>query len=766
MTRLLWRKRLAPALAGTSGPARLARFSRLSRLSRLSILVLLAAPAGLALLGCSTERNNNLPSIVLISIDTLRSDHLPVYGYSEVETPAIDALRGDGILFEHAYSHAPTTLPAHASMLTGLLPPEHGVRGNGGYRLEATGLPYLPSLLKARGYSTGAALSSFVMRRETGFDTDFDLYEDGSDASTDSAGPAELSGRDSGDRQAARSTRLQRAGSKTLEASLPWLRSRDDGPFFFFLHLYEPHTPYSAPEPFASRYASAYDGEIAAADAVVGDLIRELRKNGRYDNTAVILTSDHGEGLGDHGEDEHGIFLYRESIQVPLIVKLPAGRDAGQSVASPVQLVDILPTVLDLVGAEAPPELPGVSLVSGLDDPSNPRQIYSETYFPRFFFGWSELTSIVEGSLQYIESPEPELYDLATDFYQRNDLVHEQTDTARRLRSQLAQIDSKLAAPVDTNIETWRKMAALGYVGHGQLRVDKVLPAPRSQVHLLAIMKEGFRNALDGDHLSAVDALESVVDENPFALAAWEQLARSNELIGRTQEAIRAYSQALELSDNAPHLLLALAQTNARAGDYGRARELADRAHSWDPGLAEQVLTRVALANKDLEAAEQHAQASLAAEPANSAVLFMLAQIQLQRSAFDEALETVKKTERVADGPMPKLELLRANILASAGRLEEAEQALHRELEAFPEGTLAYSRLAILLARRGRTQEAIDTLQRLVEHRSDPIGYAAAVRTLVRLGDPRSAQGLLAQAIGKFPNSPELAALRQSEILR
>jgi len=721
--------------------------------------------------GCAADGTEDLstPSIILISIDTLRSDHLPAYGYQGVETPGIDALRRDGVLFERAYSHSPTTLPSHSSMLTGLLPPEHGVRGNSGYRLDGEAMPYLPKLLAERGYATGAAVSSFVMRHETGLAIGFDFYEDRIGPQTGErlaeAAPADPDSieRRRAWRMAERERDFQRRGADTLAAGLPWLRAQAEQPFFFFfLHLYDTHSPHLPPEPFASRYALAYDGEIAVVDRVVSDLISELKAMGRYTDAMVILTSDHGEGLGDHGEDGHGIFLYRESLQVPMLLKLPGNRWAGKSVATPVQLVDLVPTVLELLGGKKEEGQPGTSLIQLIEAPPETRQIYSETYFPRFFFGWSELASLIEGSLQYIESPEPELYDLEADAAQQINLVRERIDATRRLRQELARRDRKMVKPRDTDIETWKKLASLGYVGHGRLWVEESLVAPQSQVHLLELMGQGFRSALDGDDLAAVETLERVVEENPFAVVTWEQLGRSLLRLGRLEESHQAYLKALELTDGAPHLLLAVARSSARLGDYDRARTLAIEARPWDEAGALQILGEVALAGGQVDEAEQHLQGSLATRPDNVDVLFMLAQVQLRRGSFEEALTTTGQIGDIAEEPYPKLGLLRGNILASAGRMDEAEQALKREIELFPQGTLAYSRLALFLARQGRPQEAVAVVRQLVETRGDAKGYAVAAQTLEALGDPHSARALLHEASRLFPDNMELADLRQA----
>ena len=361
---------------------------RLGTTGSLLVLVTIACPGG------RVEIVHPNAPVILISIDTLRSDRLPAYGFNGVATPHLDAFRRDAVLFERAYAHYPLTLPSHASILTGLLPTEHGVRDNVGYRLDAEAHPYLPRLLRDRGYTTGAAVSAFEHAgRHSGLASDFDFYDDAIESGT--AGT--LGG-------------VQRSGSETSAAAREWLTNAQatGKPVFFFLHLYEPHTPYDPPEPFRSRYPDRYLGEVAATDEIVGQFLADLKARGLYDDSLILVFSDHVEGLGDHGEAEHGILVYREALQVPLLVKLPGGARAGETVGWPVQLVDVAPTVLATVGAPVPAGLPGRSLL-GPDDPGE-RSLYAETYYPRLHYGWSELHSLIAGDDHLISGPDPELY--------------------------------------------------------------------------------------------------------------------------------------------------------------------------------------------------------------------------------------------------------------------------------------------------------------------------------------------------------------------
>ncbi|MGZ6970779.1 MAG: sulfatase, partial [Thermoanaerobaculia bacterium] len=402
-------------------------------LPALSLLLVLAACAktgektGAKAADASRSRG---ASVVLVSIDTLRSDHLPLYGARGLETPTLDGIAADGIVFERAYSPCPLTLPAHASILTGLDPATHGVRNNVGYTLDAARHPTLATLLKARGYRTGGAVSAFVLRGATGLASSFDFYDDLIDAPADASAAGAV----------------QRAGPETMRRALAWLDGLAAGPFFLFVHLYEPHTPYDPPEPFRSRSASAYDGEIAFADSIVGTLVADLRRLGLYDGTLLVVLSDHGEGLGDHGEQEHGILLYREALQVPLIVKLPGSHRRGTRVAEPVGLVDVLPTLAGELGLAPPPGLPGIDLFAGGSPRAAERRIFSETMYPRIHLGWSELRSLFGARHHFVEGVRAELYDAISDPGETRDLIASSGEAARDFKRGLNRIEAPYTA--------------------------------------------------------------------------------------------------------------------------------------------------------------------------------------------------------------------------------------------------------------------------------------------------------------------------------
>jgi arylsulfatase A-like enzyme/Flp pilus assembly protein TadD len=709
-------------------------------------LLLAAALSATACVGCRDKAANlgptaadARPPLVLISIDTLRWDHVPAYGYRGVETPAIDSLRRDGILFETAYSHVPLTLPSHASMLTGLLPTEHGVRVNMGYAL-ADRHPFLPQLLREHGYATGAAVSSFVLRGTTGMERGFDLYEDGIDYSSGHG----LAG-------------SQRSGGETLERSLAWLSSAAARPFFFFLHLYEPHAPYDPPEPYASRYPLAYDGEIAAADRVVGDLLAELKRLGVYERAAILLTSDHGDALGDHGEQGHGMFLYRSTVQVPLILKLPERRSAGSSVATPAQLADVAPTLLELAGVPARPEMTGRSLLQLAGQPAAARPSYAETYYTRLYFGWSELRAILDGRYAYVDSSEPELYDLTADPGQERNVLGAARQQAAALRAVLAGLPPNFDEPGAFDLESRQKLESLGYVGGARSRYRGALPPPRSQLHTLAMIDRAMAAFAAKRYGKAAEEYRLVVAENPHAIRAWEQLAICLERMGRLSEALAAYREALARSGNEPHLAVATAEILLALGQLAEARQHAELALGWDQAAAREVLARVALAAGDPGEALRQGEAGLAVRR-DAPLLVAVARAERQQGNLARALELAREAERLG-GRTRGLHLLLGDLLARSGDPAGAEAAFQRESELFPQDHLAPSNLAALYVATGRRDEALAVLREMVERNPAPSIYLAAARALRALGEEGEARGILAEARRRFPRHPDFQGI-------
>src|SRR5216684_3659386 len=349
------------------------------------------------------------PDVFLITIDTLRADHVGCYGYKQVETPALDALAADGVRFTQAFTHSPITNTSHITILTGLLPSVHGVT-DFGVPLSSQHVT-AAELLKKHGYQTAAFIGAVILDSNTlapGLDRGFDFY-DNFPAKTETK---------------KRWGRVERRGMEVVAHAETWFEKHRTGPHFVWVHLYDPHDPYEPPPPFSEKYKDhLYDGEIAYADSAVARWIAFLKKAGVYGNAIIIVTGDHGEGLGEHGEETHGLFLYDSTLHIPLIVKLPS-KDAGTVhrgtvIDSEVRTTDILPTILSTAKVAAPPEVNGESLLLLIEKknseqtPSN-RALFGETDYP-LRWGWAPLRALRTSDAKLIEAPKPELYDLRSD---------------------------------------------------------------------------------------------------------------------------------------------------------------------------------------------------------------------------------------------------------------------------------------------------------------------------------------------------------------
>lgn len=704
-----------------------------------------------ALLGCGEKkaiRGGGSPEtpVILISIDTLRSDHLPAYGYDKIETPHLDAFRADAILFERAYSHIPLTLPAHTSMFTGKLPADNGVRDNVGYRLGDEHLT-IAEVLKENGYRTGAAISAFVLRDELGVAQGFDDYDDDVEA----IGRTQVIGR------------IQREGGESVEIAKRWIAENRDRPFFYFLHLYDPHTPYEPPAAFGTPYDVPYDNEIAYVDQVLGDLFADLKRQGVYDEAMIIVLSDHGEGLWEHGEEEHGVFLYREAIQIPMIVKLPGSQGAGRSVETPVQLIDVFPTIA--AQTAAPIDLtsyPGASLVDLAENPpAEPRMIYSESYYGKFHFGWSDLHSLIDGEHHYIKAPRPELYDLSRDFGETKNVLDENRRVFFAMSEAIEPLVREAEAPAPVDPEEAAKLAALGYLGSTvKTTPGEELPDPKDKIDSFREIKVAFTMFHNEKYPEALAKVDSILAENDRMLDLWDLRSKILNRLGRNAEAIAAAKQGLKLVPNAHHLMLAVANLNLEMQNLDDAEAHAELALTAEPGQANEILARVAIERGELDVAEEHVRKALESDDENVTTLMTWGRLQNVRGDQDEALATLDRAlaliNEKKNRQVTNLHFIRGDILARMGRTAEAEQAFREEIRLFPQEPHAYKNLVLLLVTQGRMQEATQLLRDLVDTAPTPRSYLAVCRTLEVLGDRRGVRYWAQRGLEKYPNEMAL----------
>jgi len=671
----------------------------------------------------SAEVHSGAP-VILISIDTLRADRLPMFGYSEGATPALDAFRRDAILFTNAYAHVPLTLPSHVSMLTGLLPQHHKVRNNIGYLLDPN-LPTLPRLLKSKGYQSGAAISAYVLRGSTGLQSSFDFYEDG------------ISNRGS----VAIGT-LARSGRTTADIARRWIGEHQTKPFFFMLHLFEPHAPYEPEEPFRSRLSDPYDGEIATSDAIVGEFLTELKRTGVYDKAIIVITSDHGEGLNDHGEPEHGIFVYREDIHVPLLLKLPRSRAKGETVGNPVGLVDLLPTIAQLTGTRLPPRVDGSSLFATTDAE---RYIYSESLYPRIHLGWSELRSLIGSKYHFIQAPKPEFYDVARDPGERRNIVSEERRVYAVARKELERYGTAVELPAHIDPEEARKLAALGYLSSAAPATSGPLPDPKDRIGEIAAMIRASDLLRERRYDAAIAAFREIVKLNPRLTDGWNQLGAALEATGRNEEAAAIYKRAIE---TAPELAgefgLRRGSVLLKLERYDDAEKHARLAEKTNSSVAHLLLSRIAFGRKNYRLAEQEARLAGKERSNRIPADVLLAQIYAQQGRPQEAWPIIQRVEReIAEekaGPMELVNFVRGDVLARMERHDEAIAAFRKEIELFPAYRQTYANLYLVYMVTKRPADAQRALEEMVRAIPSKQTMLFAARTADVLGDSETAR--------------------------
>ncbi len=668
--------------------------------------------------------------IIVISIDTLRSDHLPAYGYTKVATPAIDALARDGVLFERTYANVPLTLPSHTSILTGLLPLEHGVRNNVGFQFDVAKHPPISLALRAAGYKSAAFVSSYVLRGNTGLAAAFDDFDDAIGARTGVA-----------------VGRLQRSGTITLDVATKWIDRNGDAPFFLLFHLFEPHGPYEPPEPFRSTYSIPYDAEIATADDIVGKLFVHLKAKGLYDNAVIVLLSDHGEGLGDHGEEEHGVFLYREALQVPLIIKLPRSLRSGQRVASPVSLIDVAPSLAFLAGLELP-SARGVNLFDA-KALSADRAIYSETLYPRIHLGWSELRSLLVRRHHYIEAPSPELYDIVRDAAERTNIITDQRRVYASLRDQLSRYANPSTAPAAVDAEEAKKLEALGYVGSMKSEGGP-LPDPKEHIAELGALQQANRLSAGGRQKEAVQVLHDLLSANARSSDGWAKLGSIFDSMGEYEKAIDAYAEGIRASpSSAGEFALSISDLNMRLHRLDEAKKHAELALERNPAGAHQYLARIALESGDLRGAEREVRQAMVDEVATPRATVTLAQIRARQGRLDEAVRILEQTRAEAIAKHVSVEHLEStlgDLYAKSNSLGNAEQAFRNEIAHFPSNLSAYSSLAVVLVVQ-RKYDAVDpVMAEMASRNPSRQAYLVAAKTYDVLGDTRTAAQWRARA--------------------
>ena len=519
------------------------------------------------------------PNLLLITIDTLRADRV-----GGALTPTIDDIGRAGTVFADATAHVPLTLPSHTSILTGRYPTAHGVVDNAAYTLSAD-TPTLASTLHASGYHTAAFVASYVLRGSTGLARGFDLYDDRFDLS--GVGTPESIG-------APRvPPPLERRAPEMARLASRWIASAPQ-PFFAWVHFYDPHAPYDPPPAFAAKFPGRpYDAEVAAADFGVSSLLASMPAATRA-KTVIVVTGDHGESLGEHGESEHGMLLYDATLHVPLVMQGP-GVPSGRIVREQARHVDIVPTALKLAGVAAPTGLDGQPLFDGRP----PQTSYAESRFGALHFGWSAIHSVRDGEWKYIDGPSPELYQLASDPRELTNVAEGRAGTAAGLAKLLtitASHDTKTAVHAP-NADAAERLRSLGYVTGAvdltsRASVDGAkIDIARYESYVKAF-NDGLAKLQDGRAREAETVFNTLARSFPRAFEAHQYRARALVGLHRYRDALGELDAAIALAPAEPTLYFDAAQTLAFAGDYDRADARLREGMQLDPTSADAAITR------------------------------------------------------------------------------------------------------------------------------------------------------------------------------
>jgi arylsulfatase A-like enzyme/Flp pilus assembly protein TadD len=636
-------------------------------------LVVFLVSALPAFAGASPARN-----LIVITIDTLRADHLGCYGYKQIRTPNIDALAGDGFRFEHAFAVVPVTLPSHTTIFTGTYPMFSGMHDFADNKLNAT-QPTLASVLKQQGYATGAVVASAVLDSRFGLNRGFDFYYDHFDFSR---------------LQESNLDEMERPGDSVADLALDWLSKNSQGKFFFWMHLYDPHYPYRPPTPYIEEYKDhPYDGEIAFADGQVGRVIRFLKEKGLYQNTVIVLSGDHGESLGEHGEKTHGFFIYNATLHVPLVFHIP-GDAGGKSVSASASLADLMPTALQVLNVEVPSDVQGRSLLPLMKDEKGEaaRGLYAETFLPRIHFNWSELRGVETEKYHFIEAPKPELYDVQRDPGETQNLITQKKAVAEEMRAQLNStirqysVGKELAEKTGLDPALMERLKSLGYAGFSgggsSATPNHSLPDPKDRIDTYELISDAIENSQHGQYAESVEKLNSAMKTEPSSVSIHYLLGLDYYRLGDFAKSATELQQVMQASPDYALASFHLGLAYARSGRPDDALATFKR--------------------------------TLELDSTNFSAAYNLGMLYLQKNMVKEAGAAFLQSVTIADSYAPGHRALGQLFLAQ-GQIDDAIRELRKTAELIPQDASTHAALAKALSAKGLGQEAEQEMRKAQE---------------------------------------------------
>ena len=621
-------------------------------------------------------------NVVVITIDTLRADHLGCYGYKQIHTPVMDALAADSTRFERAYTSVPVTLPSHTGIFTGTYPMLSGMHDFAANKLNPT-QPTLASVLKEQGYTTGAVIGSAVLDSRFGLNRGFDFYYDHFDFSR---------------LQESNLEEMERPGNVVADVTLDWLAKNYQKKFFLWMHLYDPHYPYHPPAPYAAEYQGhPYDGEIAFADSQVGRLISFLKEEGLYKNTLIVLSGDHGESLGEHGEQTHGFFIYNATLRVPLIVHMP-GSAAGKSVAKLVNLADLMPTILQALKIEVPAQVQGhnlLPLMEAKDDEA--RSLYAETFLPRLHFNWSELRAVETENYHFIDAPKPELYDLSKDPGETQNLYSQKKAVAEEMHAKLAALirqysaGQELAQKTGLDPALMERLKSLGYAGFSggggdPTITDRSLADPKDRIQVYELVSDAMAESQHGEYADSTEKLKTALKTDPDSVSVHYLLGLNYYRLRQFPAAIEEYQRVLKLSPDYTLAVFYLGLAYARNGDFDQA--IATLKHTLELDStnfsAAFNLGAAYLKKQMLPEAVAAFRQSIAIYPDNVEAQRALGEVLLYQGEVDEALIHLRQATTLAPSD-PGNHMALAKALTQKGLTDEAAEEIRKAQQARPQ---------------------------------------------------------------------------------
>lgn len=652
-------------------------------------MVLLLAIAALPM--AAQPAKKPAPNVVLITVDTLRADHVGCYGDKAIKTPNIDALAADGSRFDRAFAVVPATLPSHSSMLTGTYPMLSGMHDFSGNKLSPL-QPTLATVLKQAGYQTGAVIAAAVLDSRFGLNQGFDFYYDHFDFSRlDESNLDEM----------------ERPGNVVADVTLDWLAKNSHKKFFLWMHLYDPHFPYHPPEPYSHEYAAQpYDGEIAFADEQVGRLIRFLKEKGIYQDTIIVLCGDHGESLGEHGEKTHGFFIYNATMHVPLIIRLPHAQETPtRTVGDPVSLVDLMPTVLAAAGLDVPSQVQGHSLLPAMNERPGKATgagvehrdtLYSETYLPRLHFNWSELRAAENTKYHFIDAPRPELYDLVKDPGETHNLFSEKKAVGEEMRAKLVALirdysaGKEMAEKTGLDPALMERLKSLGYAGFSggsdPTISSRDLPDPKDRIATYESISDAIADAQHGRFQESLDKLKDVAKVEPNLVPAHYLQGLDYYRLKMFRQSIDELQKTIQLSPDYALAFFNLGMAQAHAGDIDAAITTLQRTLQLDSTNFEAAfnLGVAFIQKRELDHAAAAFRQSIAIYPDFARGHRALGETLLYLNELDESLAELRRAVELAPQD-PSMHESLAKALTAKGLTAEADEEKRRAQQLAPQ---------------------------------------------------------------------------------